>query len=143
MTIVSLDPRVTRLEISSDTAFTPLEPLDQHPTYEVFHQERRGEHHVHVGSLHAPNDEIALILAKEQYGRRSRTVSIWVVPTAAIRTISVEDADIFETTPEKDYREAKGYRVGTKLKAWKRGDNSKFKIQNSKLSRFSPLFLHF
>jgi ring-1,2-phenylacetyl-CoA epoxidase subunit PaaB len=133
MTIVSLDPRVTRLEIPADTAFTPLEPLDQHPTYEVFHQERRGEHTTHVGSLHAPNDEIALILAKEQYGRRSRTVSIWVVPTAAISTISVDDADIFETTPEKDYREAKGYRVGMKLKTWKREVNAKLDIQNSKL----------
>ncbi|MGE3802105.1 MAG: hypothetical protein AB7H80_13885 [Candidatus Kapaibacterium sp.] len=121
MIIKSLDPRVTRLEIpAEDQQFEPLQPMDQHETYEVFHQERRGDQPVHVGSLHAPSTELALVMAKEQYGRRSRTVAIWVVPTSAIMTISVEDADVFETTPEKDYREAKGYRVGTKLKAWKK-----------------------
>lgn len=122
MTIKSLDPRVTRLEIPTDTSetFEPLQPRDQHETYEVFHQAKRGEHPVHVGSLHAPGPDLALVLAKEQYGRRSRTVSIWVVPTTAITTITVDDADIFETVPEKTYREARGYRVGLKLKAWKK-----------------------
>ena len=125
MIIKSLDPRVTRLEIEAeDPNFEPLQPLDQHETYEVFHQEKRGEQPVHVGSLHAPNTELALVMAKEQYGRRSRTVAIWVVPTSAVMAISVEDADVFETTPEKDYREAKGYRVGTKLKAWKKQQES-------------------
>ena len=98
----------------------PLAPMDQHETYEVFHQERRGDQPIHVGSLHAPSIELALVMAKEQYARRSRTVAIWVVPTSAIMAINTEDADIFETTPEKDYREAKGYRVGTKIKAWKK-----------------------
>lgn len=119
MTFKSFDPRVARMEIPEEEAFEPLSPRDQHETYEVFHQEKRGAQPVHVGSLHAPNLEMALVLAKEQYGRRSRTVSIWVVPTSSILAISVEDADVFETTPEKDYREAKGYRVGTKLKAFK------------------------
>ncbi len=122
MTIKSLDPRVTRLEIPTDSSetFEPLQPRDQHETYEVFHQAKRGEHPVHVGSLHAPDPDLALVMAKEQYARRSRTVAIWVVPTTAITTITVDDADIFETVPEKTYREAKGYRVGLKLKAWKK-----------------------
>lgn len=121
MIFKSLDPRVTRMDMpGDDQPFEPLAPMDQHETYEVFHQEKRGEQPIHVGSLHAPNPEIALVLAKEQYGRRSRTVSLWVVPTSSILAISVEDADVFETTPEKDYREAKGYRVGTKLKAFKK-----------------------
>lgn len=121
MTIKSLDPRVTRLEIpADDPSFEPLAPLDQHETYEVFHQEKRGDQPIHVGSLHAPDSDLALVMAKEQYGRRSRTVSLWVVPTRAITTITVEDSDIFATAPEKVYREAKGYRVGKKLKEWKK-----------------------
>jgi ring-1,2-phenylacetyl-CoA epoxidase subunit PaaB len=122
MTIKSLDPRVTRAEIpeNSESNWTPLESLDQHETYEVFHQEARGEHAVHVGSLHAPNPEMALLFAKEQYARRAKCVSLWVVRTADIHVIGVEDSDVFETTPEKDYREAKGYRVGGKLTAYKR-----------------------
>lgn len=124
MTINSLDPRITRAEIPQEnqTPLSPQEPLDQHETYEVFHLEKRGEQPVHVGSLHAPNPEIALLFAKEQYGRRSRTVSLWVVRTADIYTIGVEDADVFATTPEKDYREAKGYRVGGKITAFKRSN---------------------
>ncbi|MDB5035223.1 MAG: hypothetical protein JWQ98_2464 [Chlorobi bacterium] len=122
MTIQSLDPRVTRAAIpqENETEMAPIPPLDQLESYEVFHLETRGDHPVHVGSLHAPNPEIALLWAKEQYGRRSRTVSIWVVRTEDISVISVEDADIFATTPEKDYREAKGYRVGGKITAYKR-----------------------
>jgi ring-1,2-phenylacetyl-CoA epoxidase subunit PaaB len=122
MTIKSLDPRVTRANIpqESETPWTPLPPMDQYETYEVFHQSARGEHPEHVGSLHAPNPDIALVFAKEQYARRAKCVSLWVVRTADIFTIGVDDADVFETTPQKDYREAKGYRVGGKLTAYKR-----------------------
>lgn len=122
MTIQSLDPRIQRAQIPADpeTPFAPLEDLDQLETYEVFHQERRGEHPTHVGSLHAPNPDVALLFAKEQYARRSRCVGLWVVKTADVFAIGVEDADIFATTPEKNYREASGYRVGTRLTAFKR-----------------------
>jgi len=121
MKIQSLDPRIARAELSEEgeAPFT-LPPLDQYETYEVFHLAVRGAQPVHVGSLHAPNPEIALLFAKEQYARRSKCVSIWVVRTADIHAIGVDDADIFETTPGKDYREARGYRVGGKLTAFKR-----------------------
>lgn len=121
MTIKSLDPRVTRANIPQENdPWSPLPPMDQYETYEVFHQAVRGAHPEHVGSLHAPNPEIALVFAKEQYARRSKCVALWVVRTADIQTIGVEDADVFETTPQKDYREARGYRVGGKLTAFKR-----------------------
>ncbi len=120
MTIKSLDPRITRAGIpQDDRPLEPIAPLDQLETYEVFHQKARGDHPEHVGSLHAPNPEMALVFAKEQYARRFRCVSLWVVRTSDILTIGVEDADIFATTPEKDYREAKGYRVSKKLKEFK------------------------
>lgn len=126
MKIKSLDPRVTRANIpaENETSFE-LPPMDQHETYEVFHLAVRGEQPVHVGSLHAPNPDIALLFAKEQYARRSKCVAIWVVRTADIHVIGVDDADIFETTPAKDYREARGYRVGGKLTAFKRQNAAK------------------
>jgi phenylacetate-CoA oxygenase PaaH subunit len=52
----------------------------QWPVYEVFLQEKRGDPHVHVGAVHAPDPEMALILAKEQFARRGRCASLWVVP---------------------------------------------------------------
>lgn len=120
-TIISLDPRVTRLEIGSTNSeqLTPKPELDQHQTFEVFHQQKSGAHHVHVGSVHAPNSELALIVAKEVYGRRGQTVNLWVVRTADIITMSSADADVFVTTPEKAYREVAAYMVRNKVEAFK------------------------
>ena len=102
-TIVSLDPRVTRLGIDPEQSgeLAPKDALDQLQTYEVFHQQKSGAHHTHVGVVHAPSKELALILAKEQYARRGKTLNLWVVNTADVVTMRSEDADIFETTPEK------------------------------------------
>ena len=41
---------------------------------------RRGLSHTHVGSLHAPDAELALRNARDLYTRRQEGVSIWVVP---------------------------------------------------------------
>ena len=81
----SLDPRVNRLDlqrISEGEQQTNTHLI----TYEVFHQEKKGDHHSHVGSLHAPNPEMAFLMAKEQYARRGRCVNIWVVKTSDIFT---------------------------------------------------------
>jgi ring-1,2-phenylacetyl-CoA epoxidase subunit PaaB len=121
-TIISLDPRVTRLQIDPDRP-DPLEPkpeLDQLQTYEVFHQQKSGGRHVHVGSLHAPSHELALVLAKEQYGRRGQTTNLWVVNTRDVFTMRAEDADVFATTPEKKYRDVAAYMVRNKVEAFKK-----------------------
>lgn len=121
-TIISLDPRVTRLQIDPDRP-DPIEPkpeLDQLQTYEVFHQQKSGGRHVHVGSLHAPSQELALLLAKEQYGRRGQTVNLWVVNTRDVFTMRAEDADVFATTPEKKYRDVAAYMVRNKVEAFKK-----------------------
>lgn len=81
----------------------------QWTVFEVFHQQVRGEPHVHVGAIHAPDPEAALILAKEQYGRRQACASLWVVAADAISATSYEDVDIFEHATDKSYREAYGY----------------------------------
>ncbi len=122
MKIKSLDPRITRAGLPTNyvEGWQPPSEHDQMETYEVFHIEKRGEHPMHVGSLHAPNHEMALLFAKEQYGRRSRTIGLWVARTSDIAVIGMEeDSDIFASAVEKDYREAKGYRVGGKIKKYK------------------------
>ena len=47
--------------------------------YEVFIRSKQGLNHRHVGSLRAPDDEIALQNARDVYTRRNEGVSIWVV----------------------------------------------------------------
>jgi ring-1,2-phenylacetyl-CoA epoxidase subunit PaaB len=89
----------------------------QWPIWEVFHQSSRGEAHVHVGAIHAPDSETALVLAKEQFARRQACVSIWVVPEGAIAATAYEDADIFDHGTDKSYREAFGYETTRRARA--------------------------
>jgi ring-1,2-phenylacetyl-CoA epoxidase subunit PaaB len=88
----------------------------QWPLFEVFHQKARGEHHAHVGSVHAPDAEMALVLAKEQYARRMACVNLWVVRADHIHASDYADSDMFAHATDKSYREAFGYKVGEKVK---------------------------
>ncbi len=89
----------------------------QWPIYEVFHQSARGEPHVHVGSVHAPDGDMAVLMAKEQFARRQACVNLWVVPMEAIVSTPYEDADMFEHGTDKSYREAFGYETTKRAKA--------------------------
>lgn len=84
-------------------------PDTQWQTWEVFHQRARGDAHVHVGAVHAPDAEMALLMAKEQYGRRQACVNLWVVAAEHIHATQYQDADIFSHATDKSYREAFGY----------------------------------
>ncbi|MCS6999826.1 MAG: 1,2-phenylacetyl-CoA epoxidase subunit PaaB [Bacteroidota bacterium] len=120
VTLQSLDPRVSRLGIPTEQQPFEGVPEGSHlQTFEVFHQTKSGARHIHVGSVHAPNAEMAMVFAKEQYARRSECVNLWVVKTSEIITFSPEDADLFATTTEKTYRDASGYKVMQKILAWK------------------------
>ncbi len=89
----------------------------QWPVFEVFHQQARGEPHVHVGSVHASDAEVALLMAKEQFGRRQACVNFWVVPADAITATAYDDVDIFEHGTDKSYREAYGYETTRRVRA--------------------------
>jgi ring-1,2-phenylacetyl-CoA epoxidase subunit PaaB len=119
MNINSIDPRVNRAEIDPNKSFDPAKELDQWQTFEVFHQVKRGMHHQHVGSVHAPTHEMAVLFAKEQYSRRGQCVNLWVVKTSDIFTTEYEDADIFESTVDKTHRDPASYKVMDKIKAFK------------------------
>jgi len=71
----------------------------------VFVRPRRGLSHAHVGSLHAPDAEMALRNARDVYTRRQEGVSIWVVPAGAITASSPDEKDsFFEPAADKVYR---------------------------------------
>jgi len=80
------------------------------PLWEVFVRAGRGLSHVHVGSLHAPDAELAVRNARDLYTRRGEGVSIWVVPADAVTT-SDPDAKgaFFESPAGKNYRHAVYY----------------------------------
>ena len=109
----TLDPRIKRLSLETST---DIEKTNSHLiTYEVFHQEKRGKHVAHVGIVHASNPEMALVMAKEVFGRRGKTTTLWVTKTSDVYTFSSEDEDMFETTPEKTFRDPAYYKVRDRI----------------------------
>ncbi len=117
----SFDPRINRIRLPEpEKKSETLEGHEHWETFEVFHQKKRGEQHVHVGIVHAPNPETALVFAKEQFGRRRTTANLWVVRSSCVLASDYDDQDIFETTPGKTYREASDYYVMDKIRKFQK-----------------------
>lgn len=116
----SYDPRVNRLKLGEKEETVKVEEGENWNVFEVFHQEKRGAHHEHVGCVHAPNPTMALVFAKEQFGRRKKCVNIWVARSADITAFSEEDEDMFAGNSSKTYRDASGFKVMEKVNKLKK-----------------------
>jgi ring-1,2-phenylacetyl-CoA epoxidase subunit PaaB len=69
---------------------------DQWPRYEVFKQDRPGGPHRNVGSVHAPDAELALMNARDVFARRPACYNLWVVPAEAILRRTAEELTVAE-----------------------------------------------
>jgi ring-1,2-phenylacetyl-CoA epoxidase subunit PaaB len=87
----------------------------QWETYEVFHQTKKGDAHIHVGSVHAPDAQMALQMARDQFARRLKCTSIWVVPSREVTATEFQDYDFFSQTTDKSYRDPKNFGAPDKL----------------------------
>jgi ring-1,2-phenylacetyl-CoA epoxidase subunit PaaB len=86
------------------------------PLWEVFVRSRRGLSHIHAGSVHAPDAEMALRNARDLYTRRQEGVSIWVVPSAAITANSPDEKDpFFAPAADKAYRHPTFYDIPSEV----------------------------
>jgi ring-1,2-phenylacetyl-CoA epoxidase subunit PaaB len=63
----------------------------QWPRYEVFLQERVGKPHRSVGTVHAPDSELALLNGRDLFVRRPNCSSLWVAPTSAVYAMTNEE----------------------------------------------------
>lgn len=80
--------------------------------WEVFIRSKNGLSHKHVGSLHAPDAEMALKSARDVYCRRSEGVSIWVVPSEQITASSPDEKEpLFTPSDDKVYRHPTFYDI--------------------------------
>ncbi|WP_327090921.1 1,2-phenylacetyl-CoA epoxidase subunit B [Nonomuraea sp. NBC_01738] len=80
--------------------------------WEVFVRPRRGLSHVHAGSLHAEDAQLALRHARDLYTRRQEGVSIWVVPAGEITASSPDEKDaFFDPAGDKPYRHPTFYEL--------------------------------
>jgi len=99
----SLDPRVSRLpEIEQEGLVQPKAPLDQFGTFEVFVQPREGKPFQHEGAVHAPNLEMAYVLAKETFTRRFTCTSLYVADTRSVYVSPMTEGNqnVFELIPD-------------------------------------------
>ena len=82
------------------------------PLWEIFIRGQHGLSHRHVGSLHAPDAEMAIKNARDVYTRRNEGVSIWVVKADHIRASSPDEKDaFFDPAGDKVYRHPTFYAI--------------------------------
>src|SRR5690242_10947343 len=92
--------------------------MSTEPTvYEVFRREKDAAPMVHAGSVTATSPDLALIYAKEIYGRRGESSILWVAPREAFQVL--DDGDILRPALGRSYRLVEGYRMREKLQAVK------------------------
>lgn len=85
--------------------------------FEVFSRRKSATPLQHQFSLLAPNHEMALVMAKENFMRREAVEDLWVVRSDNISKISEEDKEMLKRMDNKHYRETKGY--GYLKKKWR------------------------
>ncbi len=86
------------------------------PVFEVFTQPREGQAFTHGGNVVAPDAEMAILYAREFYGRRGESHRIWIVPREAI--VEINDPDILNPPAvDRSYRTVGGYSVRDRLRA--------------------------
>ncbi|CAM3410863.1 MULTISPECIES: 1,2-phenylacetyl-CoA epoxidase subunit PaaB [Brevibacillus] len=77
--------------------------------YEVFSQKNVTASFAHQFSLLAPNKEVALTMARENFLRREPCFNLWVVKRDDIFGLTPEERPFLERLDNKSYRETKGY----------------------------------
>ena len=64
--------------------------MTQWPRYEVFKQDKSNKPHEAIGTVHAPDAEMALLNARNVHVRRPACHSLWVVPESAILKVTAQ-----------------------------------------------------
>jgi ring-1,2-phenylacetyl-CoA epoxidase subunit PaaB len=77
-------------------------------TWEVFRRHGHKQAFEHVGTVTAPDPEMALLLAKECFVRRREGEHLWIVNRADIH--SFKDETLLEISADKSYRFPEAYR---------------------------------
>jgi ring-1,2-phenylacetyl-CoA epoxidase subunit PaaB len=85
--------------------------------FEIFSKRTPSSPFQHQFSLLAPNAEMAMVMAQENFMRRDPVADIWVVNREHIHRLKREERIVLQRLDNKDYRTAKGY--GYLKKKWR------------------------
>lgn len=100
-----------------------LNERDFYREYEVFSRKNNKLPLQHQFSLLAPNKEMAMMMAQENFMRREDVIDIWVVEREHIRMMTDEERRLLtKRLDNKDYRTTKGY--GYLRKLWREREKS-------------------
>lgn len=66
-------------------------PDTQWPRYEVFKQDAPGQPHRSIGTIHAADPELALLIARDVHVRRPDCASLWVARTDDIFSMTADE----------------------------------------------------
>src|SRR5690625_6123849 len=82
------------------------------PLWEIFIRGQHGLNHRHVGSLHAPDAEMAIKNARDVYTRRNEGGSIWAVrSTDIVASAPSNCGPLFEPSNSKVYRHSTFFKI--------------------------------
>jgi ring-1,2-phenylacetyl-CoA epoxidase subunit PaaB len=86
--------------------------------FEIFEMTKRGKQHVHTGQLQALSAADAFSIAKGLVKAGAKACNLWAVPVARIRYTNDDESALWDTLPEKKFRDAAEYKGGEKLKTF-------------------------
>jgi len=101
---------------SAYESISPDQTVTTKKIFEIYHLSRRGKQHIHVGSVDASSPDDAMGQAKDVFGAGKIIYNIWAIEHDKIRFTSTEEKDLWNTLPEKKFRDASDYKGGDKLK---------------------------
>jgi len=103
-------------------AYQRIEEVVEEPgekeSYELYHLTKRGKQHVHVGTNEARSPKEAMSRAKQKFNSGKGICNVWVIRTRDIRFTLPDERELWNTLPEKKFRDASDYKGGDKLKAF-------------------------
>jgi ring-1,2-phenylacetyl-CoA epoxidase subunit PaaB len=87
-------------------------------SYEIYHLLKRGKQHLHAGTVEAATPQEAMYIAKQKFDSDKTIYNVWAIRTDTIRFTNPEEKDLWNTLPEKKFRDATDYKGGDKLKSF-------------------------
>jgi ring-1,2-phenylacetyl-CoA epoxidase subunit PaaB len=110
---------VSPMTDGATNAYDLIEDLPDQPgakeRYEIYHLLKRGKQPIHAGNVQAASPQEAMSVAKNQF-KPKNVFNVWAMRTADIRFTNAEEKDLWNTLPEKKFRDASDYKGGEKLK---------------------------
>jgi ring-1,2-phenylacetyl-CoA epoxidase subunit PaaB len=86
--------------------------------FEIFELPKRGKQHVHTGKVQARSGAEAFSSAKNLTKPDAKACNLWAIPVAQIRYTNDDERVLWDTLPEKKFRDATEYKGGEKLKTF-------------------------